>query len=190
MARWSGCCPAAEAQSVGRRIAIPMEALSLFAEVAIGLAGFSGIAVVLSRSPGEWSFADSLRVRMLLGASFGALFASLVPVALLWGGVAEGVAIKSGSCVVFFVFLYWMVRGRSAIRGQSRAQTSVFDPRIARIVSIMFVVGQVSQVVNTLIPYNGSTRIGLAFGILLLLGWAAFGLVRLLFVRPAADPAA
>ena len=161
-----------------------MEVLSLFAEVSVGLAGFSGIAVVLSQSPGEWSFADSLRVRMLLGAAFGALFASLVPIALLWGNVPESIAVRSGSGVVLLVFVYWTVRGSAAIRKQPPTEMAVFNPLIARFIFVVFLTGQLSQLANLFLPFGDASRLLLSFGILLLIGWAAFGLVRLLFVRP------
>lgn len=55
-------------------------ALSLSAEVAIGLAGFASIfAAVLRRNPEIWGSSESLGFSILLSTAGGSLFASLVP---------------------------------------------------------------------------------------------------------------
>ena len=59
-------------------------ALSVTAEVAIGIAGFSAVfAAVARRSPNAWHSAEALLLSILLGASASAVFASLVPFLLL-----------------------------------------------------------------------------------------------------------
>jgi hypothetical protein len=58
------------------------DTLLTLAEVSLGLAGFAGIVVVFGRGPGALPPADSLRLAALVGASFGTLFLSLIPIAL------------------------------------------------------------------------------------------------------------
>ena len=57
----------------------PSETLSTIAELALGLAGFTGVLVVLGRQPGRFSPAEGFRLAVLLVASLSALFLSLVP---------------------------------------------------------------------------------------------------------------
>ena len=64
-------------------------ALSVTAEVAIGIAGFSAVfAAVARRSPNAWHSAEALLLSILLGASASAVFASLVPFLLLDAGLS------------------------------------------------------------------------------------------------------
>ena len=57
------------------------ETLRTLAEVAVALAGFTGIVAVLGRrAGGEWTPLELLRMRMLLETSLGVLFLSLLPI--------------------------------------------------------------------------------------------------------------
>ena len=56
--------------------------LTVLAEVAIAIAGFSGIAVALQGRSGSWSETDKLRFSMLLQVSLSCVFWSLVPIVL------------------------------------------------------------------------------------------------------------
>ena len=66
----------------------PPETLSTVAELALGLAGFTGVLVVLGRQPGRFSPAEGLRLAVLLVGSLSALFLSLVPLVLHDFGVS------------------------------------------------------------------------------------------------------
>ena len=55
------------------------EALSLIAEVALGIVGFSAVLIGLSRSADGFSEADDFRIQLLSFSGFGALFAALLP---------------------------------------------------------------------------------------------------------------
>ena len=57
------------------------EALSLIAEVALGIVGFSAILIGLNRSQAGLSEPDDFRIRLLSFSGFGALFAALLPFA-------------------------------------------------------------------------------------------------------------
>ncbi len=61
----------------------PHDILTTMAEIAIALAGFSGIVAVLGRhASGSWSEEDRLRLGILLQTSFGAVCWSLAPLLL------------------------------------------------------------------------------------------------------------
>lgn len=70
------------------------------AEVAIALAGFSGIVAVLGqRSSGEWSPTERLRLRLLLEASLLVVFLSFLPSLMLRGTSASAAwRVSSGVC--------------------------------------------------------------------------------------------
>ena len=64
-------------------------ALSSAAEIGIGIAGFSGIFAAISRRNfNGWSAAHSVLLDVLLAASVGAIFASLLPFLLFEIGLA------------------------------------------------------------------------------------------------------
>ncbi len=66
------------------------DALSTLAEVAIAIAGFSGIVAVFGRrSSGHWSTAERTRLIGLLVMSFTAVFFSVAPFVLLSVPVSE-----------------------------------------------------------------------------------------------------
>ena len=56
--------------------------LTTLAEVAIAIAGFSGIVVALQNRTVDWSETDKLRFSALLQVSFGCVIFSFVPIVL------------------------------------------------------------------------------------------------------------
>jgi hypothetical protein len=59
------------------------DALATIAEIAIAVAGFSGVAAVLGRrSQGEWSPLDVFRLRALLLSSFSIVIFCFLPIVL------------------------------------------------------------------------------------------------------------
>ena len=161
-----------------------MEFLSTIAEISIALAGFAGIAIVLNQAPGEWRPADALRIRMLLGSSLGCLFASLVVLASIWGGIAEPVAIRAGSAVCLGVLTYWFIQIRRGMRALPPEERSAFNPRVAVVTGLILCSGIASQAANVVLELGDLSRLLFAYGLLILLGWASWGFVRLLFKRP------
>ena len=69
-------------------MASEIDTLMTCAELALVLAGFSGIIVVLSRTEARWDPLERLRVTGLLVVAFGSLLFSLAPVAFLPAGAA------------------------------------------------------------------------------------------------------
>jgi hypothetical protein len=75
-------------------------ALGSAIEVAIGIAGFSGIvAAVGRRGAGHWSAADQLRLRILLTASGAALIFAFLPFVLV-GFVEDALVWRLGSALL------------------------------------------------------------------------------------------
>ena len=65
-------------------MASKIDTLMTCAELALVLAGFSGIIVVLSRSGTRWDPHDRLRVTGLLVVAFGSLVFALAPARACW----------------------------------------------------------------------------------------------------------
>jgi hypothetical protein len=78
-------------------------ALSLIAQLSLGLAGFAGVVVLLGRGPGKWHPIDALRIRMLLTVVFAPLFSSLVPIGIeASGGSPSPSVLAQQSCFCLF----------------------------------------------------------------------------------------
>ena len=56
--------------------------LEVLAEIAIAIAGFSGVIAALSIRTSQWSDLDKIRLRALLQSSFGTVLFSLLPLVL------------------------------------------------------------------------------------------------------------
>ncbi len=56
--------------------------LEVIAEIAIAIAGFSGVVTALSIRTSQWTELDKVRLRTLLQASFGTVLFSLLPLVL------------------------------------------------------------------------------------------------------------
>ncbi len=83
----------------------PQDALTTVAEIAIAIAGFSGVAAVLGRrSAGEWAPVDVFRLRLLLRASFAIVILCFLPIVLSSASVAPKMtwALSSGAWLVWF----------------------------------------------------------------------------------------
>ncbi len=157
-----------------------LNGLDAIAEVAIGLAGFAGVFVALTRSE---SFAppEQVRLSFLLYTSLGALFLALVPNALLTGSMSHDTA--------------WTILGILAV-----THTTVLTSYLARALSLRrdypdlfparVVTFQGSQILASLalaicvliVPLENKSSFYIGT-LLMLLAQAALVFVRLLFYR-------
>ena len=161
----------------------PPETLSTIAEVALGLAGFTGVLVVLGRRPGRFSAAEAFRLVVLLVGSLSALFLSLVPLVLhdfglagahLWR-VSSGLMAASVVCSGAF-----LARPIARFRG---SKSEAYSPWVLGSLVTGAVIVLVAQVVN-LTGLLGPTSPGpYSLGLLFLLAGGVVQFVRILFVR-------
>jgi hypothetical protein len=164
-----------------------VDALSLVAEISVGLAGFAAVAVMLGRGPGRWSEADAARIRLQLAAALGALFGSLLPIGLAWSGVGDALALRIGAAGIFAVILLWSIAGSRALVRTAPEEREVFNPRVAQIIRALSIATMLLLLVAAA-GLAGRATAGLVFlALYLLLGYAAFGFARLIFVRPRAE---
>jgi hypothetical protein len=172
---------------LGGVVEVAIEPLSLIAEIAVGLAGFAGVAVMLGRGPGRWGAGDALRIRLLLTAAFSALFASLVATGSHWAGASEGVSVRLGAAALLAGQLYWGVFLGPQIPRLEPSERALFDPRLAVALRLVAYSSWAAQLV-VLSGLAGPAASWLfLYGLLLCLGYAALGFVRLLFVRPSSE---
>ena len=158
-------------------------ALSLIAQISLGLAGFAGILISLGRGPGRWHPADALRIRLLLINVLGSLFSSVVAVGLeastLWSAQSE----RIGAAILLLFILYYLnttMRGARRIDGAS----ALFNIRILILYRTLAVLAVIAQAIVVL-GYGGRAVFLLYFaGLLWGIFYGAFGFVRLVYVRP------
>jgi hypothetical protein len=164
-----------------------LDALGLVAEVSVGLAGFAAVAVMLGRGPGRWSEGDAARIRLLLAAAFGALFTSLLPVGLVWSGVGDQPSLQVGAAALVATYVLWSRAAARAVARIAAEERAVFNPRIAQIIRGISIT-TMGLLLLAASGLAGRATSGLLFlGLYLLLGYAAFGFVRLVFVRPSSE---
>jgi len=159
------------------------DALTTIAEVALGLAGFSGVVVVLGRQPGELTRTDAGRLVILLMSGLGAMFFALLPFALSPLGISDSSVwrISGGLLAVFGVS--HMGVSYSQLR-RVRAEAPEIYSRGARTTyfSVLLAV-VVLQLLN--VAKGGQPGLSFyIFGLLGLLFVAALQFVRILLVRP------
>src|SRR5687767_6798624 len=81
------------------------DAFSTIAQLGLGLAGFSGVAIVLTRRDDAFPRFQMYRLGIMLGTTLGATFLALLPLILVQTGmgVSTGIRVASSVMVVFTV---------------------------------------------------------------------------------------
>jgi hypothetical protein len=160
------------------------DTLLTLAEVSLGLAGFAGIVVVFGRGPGVLAPADSFRLLLLVGCSFGTLFLSLIPIALGFLGVPEPDLWGWSSAIMVVGVVPAHVVGVLRMRQIREEILEVAPIRLLGLAAFLLAANLVAQVCNSLgvgsLPMFGVYL----FGLLLYLLFAAIQFARMLFVRP------
>ncbi len=97
---------------------VPEDALAAFAEIGIGLAGFSGLVAAFVQHSGEpWREDQKARIVLLIVMSFGMIICALLPYALT--GISTAPALVWGLPMVIFSALcigllaHWALLARS-----------------------------------------------------------------------------
>jgi hypothetical protein len=162
------------------------DALLTLAEIALGFAGFTGVIVVFSRDrSAPWEPIDAFRVTRMLSASLAALFFSLLPEGLFAAGLAAGATWRVASLLLLAYMVLSARRTRRDMNALEPRDRALFDPRFFPVIIAS------ALAVMALLLLNASGWLwppGYAayyFGILHMLGFAAFQFVRIIFVRPA-----
>jgi len=161
----------------------PTELLATIAELALGLAGFSGVMTAFMQRPGRLTEVEAYRIAVLLGVSLGALFLSLVPLALMQFGLDAGAVWRSaGLCMVGYAVVGGALYLRASWR-VARHAPEIFN----RSVFVALAAGHVANIalqlaaLTVLEPSPGPYAVGLVWFML----HAAVQFARILFVQPS-----
>lgn len=156
--------------------------LTITIEAGIGLAGFAGIAVVLSGDSRNWSPAEKLRIGTMLFLALFAVFGAFLCLYLL-RHFEPMPASRLASGITSAIFLF----ANMVVLKKSRTPFSEDDPtinrRLAYILWGFFMAVALFQLTNATGLYRDAFAAYFASLILLLL-FAAFLFVRILFIRP------
>ena len=159
------------------------DALSTIAEIALGLAGFSGVVVVLGRQPGAFSKVESGRLVLLLVSSIGAMFLALLPLALAPLELSASLLWRvSAGTFIAFCLGYGLI-GRSRVRIVRAHAPEIYSFGVS--VFNYATVG--TAVILQLVVLARPADLGPGFYVLGLIGLlltATVQFVRMLFVRP------
>jgi hypothetical protein len=128
----------------------PVDILSLFAELTVGLAGFSGIVVALGRrQSAQLSPLDQQRLANLLKHAFSALFWSLFTITLLQTAFPAEALWRSASAGWALTGAIWLARDWSRLRALPR-------PERARVSRLQLVALDGAAVLTILLQVSNS----------------------------------
>jgi hypothetical protein len=162
----------------------PSGPLTTVAQIAVGLAGFTGIVIAFTRRPGELTPIERYRFAILFGTSFGALFLSLVPFGVALVGV-EAPALWRLSSAAFVAFEIGLVASLlpRTLRYVREAR-ELFDLRILGGLAAGHALAIVLLIVNAFGGFAGAAPGVFLWALVWLLFHTALQFARMLFVRP------
>jgi hypothetical protein len=121
------------------------------AEVAVALAGFSGVVVVLGRpSLSDWTPVDVLRLQVLLGVSLGAVILALLPLAFHHVGLTHALVIGLSSSLMGGYILIAGVLFQRSIRGLSPESRQSVSGGLTGVLSAIWLLVFVVIVLNAI----------------------------------------
>jgi hypothetical protein len=172
-------------------IPFDFDALAGVAQLGLGLAGFSGIGLVLTRRAGRLETFELYRLGIMLGTAVGAMFLSLLPIAVAQFGAGGGAVCRLSAAImaaysVAFAGYFWYV-----LRYFRRTVPEIIGPVASRAVLALHVANAALQAISAL----GVLERCVGFywlGLFWLLAHGTYQFWRILFVRPreAGDGAA
>lgn len=156
----------------------------ILAEVAVGIAGFGAIAIMLGRDSDSWRSADSFRTAGLFMCSLGALFLALAPIGLATAQLAPEVLWRASSAVmvlygVLMLFLLLPARRRTLDR------ELWLGPVTVAAVGLSYAANLLAQALNVAGVWFAPNATCYFFGVVLFLLFGCMMLMRIVFVRPA-----
>ncbi|MEJ2371434.1 MAG: hypothetical protein P8Y07_11385 [Gemmatimonadales bacterium] len=162
-----------------------LDVASTIAEIAVGLAGFSGLALVLGRRQDRLTSVEKYRLILLLTPSLLALFLAVAPLALLETGIRPPVLWRAASGVQALICV-GLVVGFAPWTGRvMREAPEIFHWPQFTLVAGGYVVNGLLQGLHAA-GFFGSQNAGIYLvGLVFLLLHAGHQFVRILLVRPS-----
>lgn len=159
-------------------------ALLTFAEVAIGLAGFSAILVALSGRPHQWTPVDAFRIRNILAFSFQSVFLSLVPFVLTFFLLPGSLVWQVSLLILSVATLGDVLLTLSGVYRLSPSERAVLNAVVVvTVIALLCVMAALELLAAFAIVRPASAVFFL--GLVVLLGVSAVLVGRFLFARPA-----
>ncbi len=162
------------------------DGLQIIAEVSLGLAGFTGVVLALTRDPARWHPFDSLRVFGLLSVSLATLVVSLLPSGLAYAGLHGPALWRSSSALAFLllgpVFVAWVVRTKRL----EREERTSFRPWMNVLLVAVHVIALTTHALNALALGLTGSLAPFYLALWLNVCFCAMGFFLLIFRRPQA----
>jgi hypothetical protein len=167
---------------------VTVELLIGIAQIALGVAGFSGIAMYFKRKPGPLTNVEVYRIAILFFNSFAAVFLSLVPFPLQQFGLSESTVwrLSSGLVAIFEIIFHSYYLPRS-----QRYRRQVPEIFSLQSLTLTYTGGLSNTVLQTLNAFGLAGRHYEAIfmiGVMWLLFHATFQFGRILFIQPIDEP--
>jgi hypothetical protein len=159
-------------------------ALLTFAQLAIGLAGFSAILVALSGKPHQWTPVDAFRIRNILAFSFQSVFLSLTPFVLAFFSLPEATVWQVSLLILAIATLGSVLLVLSGVYRLAPSERAVLNGSVVSTISAILCFMAAAE----LLAAFGIVRpaAGVFFlGLVVLLGVSTALVARFLFARPA-----
>jgi hypothetical protein len=159
-------------------------ALLTFAQLAIGLAGFSAILVALSGKPHQWTAVDAFRIRNILAFTFQSVFLSLIPFVLAFFSLPASTVWQVSLLILAAGTLGGVLLVLSGVYRLSRSERAVLKALVVCTVVVVLCTMAAAELLAAfaiLRPASGVFFLGLV----VLLGVSTVLVARFLFARPA-----
>jgi hypothetical protein len=164
------------------RIVDELGSFETLAQIALGIAGFSGVVVAVSDRPADQERSDSLRILSLLVVSLGALVLALLPSGLALADVPRAWIWRSGSAAAVVATSAWAAYFP---RRMGRLPRGVLFPTpILASLSVLSVVNLGAQLLNSAGLFPGTAASIYYFGIVWALLFSAAIFANVVFRRP------
>jgi hypothetical protein len=161
------------------------DVLLALSQMALAVAGFSGITIAFTRTPGRLSGIEKYRLRWLFGTAFAAMFTPLVAVALTTLRVAPEIGIRTASATLAAVtLLVYVVQAPPTLR-YLRETPSIFRLPVLVGLAAGNAVNAMLQSAVAAGAWPDHAAGVLVLGVVWLLLHSAYQFSRLLFVHPA-----
>jgi len=166
------------------------DAMTIVAELALGIAGFSGVVVALGSRPGIWPRVDRLRLATLLATGLGALFLVLFAMMLILLEVDHDLVWRISSALMALHGLAMMITIVPGAWSITRNTTGMKSPYSVAVFIPTVVLGAANILVQSMnaVGILSVDRFGIFFaGLVILLLNSGTQFVRLLFVARDTD---
>jgi hypothetical protein len=157
------------------------------AQIALGIAGFSGVVVAVADRPAQQqqTRADSLRILSLLVVSLGALVLALLPSGLALAHVPRASIWRLGSAAAASFWVAWLLYFPRRLRRE--APEVLFPTSIGVSLGVLLASNLCLQVLNTAGLFHERAAAAYYFGIVAGLVFSAAVFANVVFRRPGAS---